>query len=137
MSEYLAYCGSRCDLCPRYQATMAGDEGRLAELAELWYRCGWRDEILPGEEMTCTGCHPAMWCRYNIPACAVAHQVPHCGACENYQFCETVQDMFARNAAYKDQCEAVCSAAEFEMLCTICFSKKENLDAARETQNQQ
>jgi hypothetical protein len=131
MSKYLAYCGSRCDICPRYEATIADDMNRLTELAELWFRCGWRDQILPPEEMKCNGCHPPIWCRYEIPNCAALHEVKNCGVCNEYESCATLQDMFTRNAAYKDQCEAVCSPEEFEMLKKTCFSKRTNLELAR------
>lgn len=129
MSKYLAYCGSRCDACPRYKATLSNDLPRLIELAELWHRCGWRDEILPPESMRCSGCHSGMWCRYEIPACALAHNAPHCGECKEYRKCPRLQDMLVRNAAYKMHCESVCSPEELGMLKATCFDKKANLEA--------
>lgn len=131
MPGYLAYCGSRCDLCPRYEATIVDDLDRLADLAELWYRCGWRDEILPPEEMKCTGCYSTKWCRYDISTCANACGVANCGDCEVYDSCATLKDMFDRNYAYMLHCKTVCSPEEFEMLRKTCFNKKANLTAIR------
>ncbi len=134
----MAYCGSRCDLCPRYEATIAGDINRLTELADLWYRCGWRDEILSPKDMKCGGCYPEIWCRYEIPTCAAAHNVENCGLCEEYETCVTLKDMFTRNTDYRNHCEATCSREEFEMLKNTCFSKQANLSAERsKVQNQE
>jgi hypothetical protein len=131
VSEFLAYCGSRCDLCPRYQATLKGDIGRLAELAELWHRCGWRDRILPAEEMMCHGCVETIWCRYEIPACAAGKGADNCGVCEDYTSCERLKEMFKRNHAYAEKCKTLCSDDEYELLRLTCFDKKANLDRAR------
>lgn len=131
MDEILAYCGSRCDLCPRYQATISGDGKRLAELAELWHRCGWRDCVLPAEEMVCYGCVKTTWCRYDIPSCASGKGVANCGVCKQHSSCKRLEEMFSRNHLYAEKCKSVCSKEECRMLRQTCFNKKKNLDKAR------
>ncbi len=131
MDEILACCDSRCDICPRYQATINGDKKRLAELAELWHRCGWRERVLPAEEMVCYGCVKTTWCRYDILSCASGKKVANCGVCKQYSSCKRLEEMFSRNHLYAEKCKSVCSKEEYEMLQQTCFSKKKNLDKAR------
>jgi hypothetical protein len=131
MNYYLAYCGSRCDLCPRYQATLNGDQDQLSVLAELWYRCGWRDRVLSPDEMSCNGCSKTIWCRYGIPGCAAKKGGPNCGVCKSYPSCKRLKEMLVSNHYYDENCKLKCSEEEYEMLRKVCFNKTENLDNAR------
>lgn len=46
----LSVCGDDCAVCPRY---LARTEDELRETAVFWYKAGWRDRVLPPEEMRC------------------------------------------------------------------------------------
>lgn len=46
--ELITLCGDNCLECPRY---LAQTEEELRQVAELWYRVGWRDSIVPAAEM--------------------------------------------------------------------------------------
>lgn len=56
--QKLAFCGNDCTVCPRYTATLSGDVLRLKAVAKLWNQLGWRDTIVPQEEIMCYGCGP-------------------------------------------------------------------------------
>lgn len=48
----ITLCGDNCIECPRYNAH---SEEELRNVAELWYRMGWRDHIVSNEEIKCEG----------------------------------------------------------------------------------
>ena len=59
--EKITLCGDNCCKCPRY---LAKTNGELEKVAELWFRIGWRDRIVPIEEIRCTGCTSHKQCTY-------------------------------------------------------------------------
>ena len=61
MEERITLCGDNCIECPRYNAH---SEAELRNVAELWYRVGWRDMVVSNEEITCTGCSSHKDCTY-------------------------------------------------------------------------
>ena len=63
----LACCGDDCNYCPRYVGTINNNENELKKAAEIWYKVGWRDNILLPDEMECFGCSSVKWCRYGRP----------------------------------------------------------------------
>lgn len=123
----LAFCGNDCNNCPRYIATQTGSIERLKEVAALWYRVGYRDKIVPPEDMICRGCSSANWCSYTIRECALEKSVENCGKCKNYP-CEKVLKIFERNELFAEKSKKICSKEEYECLQKAFFSKKENLD---------
>ncbi|MGQ9779771.1 MAG: hypothetical protein ACUVRM_07840 [Bacillota bacterium] len=68
----LAFYGNMSEHCPRYIDNHQNDMEKLNKIAELWLRVGWRDRLLPPEELACHGCDTAKWCRYGIRECALA-----------------------------------------------------------------
>jgi hypothetical protein len=54
----LAPCGNDCSSCPRFTATASGDPARLAAVAALWHRLGWRELVVSNAEIACRGCPP-------------------------------------------------------------------------------
>ncbi len=126
----LAFCGNDCRCCPRYVATQAGDVERLKEAAALWRKVGWRETLVPPEEMTCHGCRSATWCRYQVKECAQARNVSHCAECKDYP-CETIQEAFARTESYARSARQSCTNEEYAVLQEAFFSKKRRLDELR------
>jgi len=126
--EILGYCGDGCNACPRYVATQSGDVERLKEVAALWKRAGWRDAIVPAQEMICHGCASVKWCRYNdVRLCAQERGIDNCGKCTDYP-CEKIEVVFAQTQAYAKLCKATCSAQDYERFEEAFFSKRKQLD---------
>ena len=96
--EKITLCGDNCCKCPRYLAKTNGD---LEKVAELWFRIGWRDRIVPIEEIRCTGCTSHKQCTYCLVDCVKENHV--------------------------EKCKAVCTDEEYRMLKSAFFHKEENL----------
>lgn len=120
MEERISLCGDNCALCPRYQAQT---EAELNALAELWYRIGWRDRILPGEEMRCAGCSADKCCSYGLIECTQKHHVDKCGKCGQFP-CDKIQNVLNRSNEYQARCQMLCTATEYEMLDRAFFHKE-------------
>lgn len=65
--EKITLCGDNCLECPRY---LAKTDRELEQVAELWFRVGWRDSIEPVDEMRCLGCESHLQCTYRLVDCA-------------------------------------------------------------------
>jgi len=97
MSEMLSHCGLLCHECGAYQATMANDDAKRAEVAEEWSKM-YDAEIKPSD-INCTGCltdGPNLFSHTKaceIRKCARERGVPNCAHCEDYG-CETVAGLF-------------------------------------------
>ncbi len=72
MTELITLCGDDCLKCPRYNAKT---DDELDAIAELWYRIGWRESVLPAAEMRCGGCSPEKKCTYGLVECTASHNV--------------------------------------------------------------
>jgi hypothetical protein len=127
----LAYCGNDCNLCPRYIVTQGNSTEKLKEVATLWKKAGWRESIVPPEEMACNGCRTVKWCRYDdIRKCAKEKRIDNCGLCRDYP-CKKIEKVFKQTASYAKLCKKNCSKQEFELLHKAFFSKKQKLDKVR------
>ena len=126
----LGFCGDDCNACPRYIATQSGDVEQLKKVAALWYRVGYRDKIVPPEEMICHGCS-STWCNRtylrDVRECASEKSIENCGECEGYP-CKKVLKVFEQTESFAKACREKCSKEEYECLQKAFFSKKDNLD---------
>lgn len=122
----IAPCGDDCRACPRYIATMNGDEAKLEEVAILWFELGFRDCIVPAEEIRCEGCNPTVQCRHGINRCAAEKKVDNCGLCDDYP-CDLVLKMLEATELYEESCLEE-HAACFPMLKEAFFEKKKHLE---------
>ncbi|MBN1532353.1 MAG: DUF3795 domain-containing protein [Spirochaetes bacterium] len=125
----LAACGNRCDLCPRYIATRHGAAAELRRVAELWRDMGWRDSVVPPEEISCSGCDGSAFCRYGIRSCAGARGVADCGLCGDYP-CAVILEAFSRTSRYEGICRERCGGGDFAQLKRAFFEKRRNLEGA-------
>ena len=125
----LAFCGNDCNFCPRYVATQSGDIERLKEAAVMWNKVGWRDVVLPPEEIACHGCSSASWCRYAIRKCVLDKGINNCGECHDYP-CDILLKTFERTELYAKDCRQKISEEDYEGFQRAFFSKRENLDRA-------
>ena len=48
MDENITLCGDNCLYCPRF---LAKTEQELEAVAKLWYRAGFRDQIVSADEI--------------------------------------------------------------------------------------
>lgn len=86
MEEKITLCGDNCIACPRYNAH---SKEELRQVAELWYRVGWRDHIVSNEEIRCDGCSSHKQCTYHLVECTKEHNVDKCNQCAEFP-CEKI-----------------------------------------------
>ncbi|MCM1165257.1 MAG: DUF3795 domain-containing protein [Lachnospiraceae bacterium] len=123
MNELITLCGDDCLKCPRYNAE--SDE-ELAAVAELWFRIGWRESVLPAEEMRCNGCSSEKKCTYGLVECTAAHKVVKCNRCGEFP-CGKISGLLERSRGYEKRCADVCSDEELSALRAAFFNKENNL----------
>ena len=121
--ELITLCGDNCLECPRY---LAQTEEELRQVAELWYRVGWRDTIVSAAEMRCDGCSSHKECTYHLVECTRNHEVEKCNQCAQFP-CKKVDDMLQRSGNYEKKSREVCTDEEYQMLKKSFFNKEENL----------
>lgn len=121
--EKITLCGDDCSACPRYRARTREERERTAE---LWFRTGMRDSIVPPEEMACTGCSSHKDCTYGLVACTKAHGVEKCGQCGEFP-CGKIEAVLEKSAKTQERCRAVCTQEEYAALERAFFHKEENL----------
>lgn len=121
--EKITLCGDDCLTCPRYTART---EPELKRAAELWHKVGWRDTVVPPEEMCCGGCSQEKNCTYGLISCAEKHGVEKCRQCKEFP-CEKINDMLNRSSAFQKKCREVCSPEEYQILKKSFFNKEANL----------
>lgn len=121
--EKITLCGDDCSACPRYRARTREERERTAE---LWFRTGMRDSIVPPEEMACTGCSSHKACTYGLVACTKAHGVEKCNQCREFP-CGKIEAVLEKSAKTQERCRAVCTPEEYAALERAFFHKEENL----------
>ena len=122
--EKITLCGDNCSECPRY---LANDDEKLAEVAELWYRIGWRDNIVSNQDIICNGCSSHKECTYHLVECLKDNGIEKCNQCLKFP-CNKIDDMLKRSLEYENRCKAVCSQEEYRILKKAFFNKEENLN---------
>lgn len=122
--ENFALCGVDCNTCPRYNAHSREELGKMAE---LWHKIGWRDRILPPEEMACTGCSSHKQCAYGLVDCTTAHGVDKCNQCPDF-LCGKITEMLEKSKKGQENCKRVCTPEEYAALEKSFFHKEENLE---------
>ena len=90
MSEVVALCGYRCDLCPAYDENIKNKDNRQ-EISEGWKR--YFEFEIPSEEIGCVGYisegkHADVNCP--IRPCALEKKVENYAHCDNF-LCEKLQ----------------------------------------------
>lgn len=123
MTDQITLCGDNCIYCPRYNART--DE-ELSRVAELWHRVGWRDRIVPNDEIRCTGCSSHKQCTYQLVDCTKEHGVEKCSQCNDFP-CVRIDRMLERSEGYRQKCREVCTKEEYSALEKAFFDKENNL----------
>ena len=127
MQKKISACGNDCAACPRYIATMSGDPGELEMVAELWYRCGWREKVVGIKEIMCKGCNTSSVCRYGIIDCIREKNISNCGLCADYP-CEKINEAFEKSLKYHEIIIENCSNSEVTILQKAFFNKQQRLE---------
>lgn len=120
--EKISLCGDDCSVCPRYNANT--DE-ELKQVAELWFKVGWRDRVVSNEKIKCTGCSMDKKCVYQLIECVEAHDVQKCNQCNEFP-CEKTADVLRISKKSQKKCKEICSEQEYEVLEKAFFEKEEN-----------
>lgn len=121
--EKITLCGDDCLACPRYNAHSQEEQKKVAE---LWYRTGMRNSVVPPEEMACTGCSSHKECTYGLTDCTKSHGVEKCSRCGEFP-CGKIESVLEKSAKTQEKCRSVCSPAEYAALEKAFFHKEENL----------
>lgn len=128
----ISVCGDICDECPRYKATVANDTAKLEQLAELWFRLGFRDQILPPEELKCSGCHKDKKCSHQLIGCEHLKDIRNCGECNHFP-CDKIKQVFQKTATTDLLCQRKCSPDDYNDMVKAFFIKEQLLTAIHET----
>jgi hypothetical protein len=134
MSVKISACGNDCKACPRYIATQSGNPEELEMVAELWYRCGWKEKVVSIKDIACKGCRATSVCRYHIIECVAEKKVINCAMCIEYP-CDKINNAFETSDKFARTIEEVCTASEVYKLKKAFFNKRENLDSLIEKKN--
>ncbi len=125
--KVLASCGNDCASCPRYIAhPYEKTEEALHYTATLWFKIGYRDHVVTNEEISCTGCKPENWCRYNVAKCCEERGIKTCAECDEYP-CANMKECFEVTKSFEPMCKKVCTDEEYEQLKGAFFEKEKNL----------
>jgi len=124
--QIISLCGDLCSECPRYIATQSDDTAKLTELAELWFRLGFRTEIVSVEEIKCNGCSKTKPCSNNINTCDHIRNLGSCGECIFFP-CEKINLVFQKTDHWDEICKAKCTADEYAQLKKAFLMKREVL----------
>lgn len=127
----LAYCGDDCNYCPRYVGTINNNENELKKAAEIWYKVGWRDNILLPDEMKCFGCSSVKWCRYGMKECCEKKQIDNCGYCSEYP-CEKLKEAFKTTKEFEEKSKTVLPKNEYDILKKAFYRKEEYLNRIKQ-----
>lgn len=122
--KIISVCGNDCGVCPRH---MPKTDDELHKTAELWYRLGFRNTIMEGDEIKCYGCKVGNWCRYDVINCAAQRKIENCGQCEEYP-CLKIEKAFEIAEAYAPMCKERCSEEEYNIMRKTSLEKKKNLN---------
>ena len=123
MEEWITLCGDNCFECPRYHAHT---EDELRSVAELWYKVGWRDQIVTNDEIRCSGCSSHKECTYHLVECIKEHNISKCNQCREFP-CDKITKMLTKTKTDQEHCKQICSEEEYRKLERAFFKKGENL----------
>ena len=123
MEDLIMPCGDNCAACPRHTAQT---EDELQKAAELWYKLGWSDEIMPLERVKCIGCAGHYLCSYGLKECLQQRGLEKCNQCSEFP-CEKIDAMLQKSNDFRMKCRELCSDSEYAVLHKAFFEKEANL----------
>lgn len=126
----LAYCGDVCNFCPRYIATLNGNEEELRKAAELMKKVGWPYNLEEPEKMKCLGCQDVKSCEYEVKECCLERNLKNCGMCISYP-CVKIEKAFEKTQRNAESFKNILSNEEYGIFRRAFFLKKYNLDMVK------
>jgi hypothetical protein len=124
--QIISFCGDVCSLCPRYVATLNNDTEALKKFAALWFRLGFRPEVIDPEQMKCYGCNRDMACSNGINNCIHLKKINNCGECQHFP-CDKINAVFEKTDKTNTICKGKCTEEEYNVLCNAFLLKREIL----------
>ncbi len=126
-NQKISFCGDVCSECPRYIATITNNTIELKDLAELWFRLGFRSEVVKPEELKCYGCNKNMTCSNGINSCEHLSNINNCGECGHFP-CDKINAVFQKTDNANKTCREKCSESEYEILMRAFLNKQQILE---------
>ena len=126
----LAFCGDVCNYCPRYIATLSGNEEELNKVAELMKKVGWPYNLEDPKKMKCRGCQDVKSCEYIVKECCIERKVKNCGKCVSYP-CVKIEKAFEKTQRNSESFKNILSNEEYVIFRKAFFLKKYNLDMVK------
>ena len=123
----IAACGNVCSLCPRYVSKITED---LKKTAELWFTCGWRDNVVSDYEIACKGCSVDNPCRHNIARCVNKKHLNDCSECNEYP-CENINAAFKQTEKCAAKIKELTDEKTYNVLKKSFFEKKQIIEDKR------
>jgi len=124
----IAYCGDNCSACPRYIATITGNQEKLIEAINLSKKVGWNLEKNDPELFKCTGCEDIESCEYGVKECCMENNIDNCGQCRSYP-CPLIEKAFEITQGYVEKFKDLLTPEEYKVYRQAYFLKKNNLDS--------
>ena len=129
----LAYCGNRCDLCPKYLARTTNDDVKLRNVALLMQKAGWPHDLDNLDDNKCNGCQDIETCEYGLKECCLENNLRNCGECSRYP-CDLVEHAFEVTQKNAELFKHRFNREEYEVMRKSFFLKKEYLDEIAQKQ---
>jgi len=126
----LAFCGDVCNYCPRYIATLSGNEEELTRAAEIMKKVGWPYNLEDPKKMKCRGCQDVKSCEYKVKECCIERKIKNCGMCVSYP-CVKIENAFEKTKINANNFKKILSPEEYKVFSKAYFSKKNNLTMVR------
>ncbi|NHI92603.1 MAG: DUF3795 domain-containing protein [Candidatus Lokiarchaeota archaeon] len=126
----IACCGDDCTCCLSYIGTKNNDMKLLKKMGKILHEIGWREQILPPQNIKCNGCSFMIKCEYGIKECCEQKEIDNCGYCDKYP-CAKNKLAFQKNEIDEKKCKSLLSDEDFMMFKKAFFCKKENLSKLR------
>lgn len=94
MSEVLARCGYRCDLCLAYRPNIEADPSNRQILSDGWHKYfGFR---IPPEQIACDGCMAEDSQRIDkacpVRPCVIQRELANCSECDEMLTCDKLAE---------------------------------------------
>ena len=111
----LAYCGDRCDLCPRFRATQSDSPEDWKQARDIIAKVGWASPSCRPGGMGCGGCEDILNCEYGVKECCIERAIPNCGHCPEYP-CARIEKVFRTTESREKQFQKFLTPEEYALL---------------------
>ena len=99
MEKLVAYCGLDCAVCGAYLAHKNDDQALREKTAAEWTKAhnfNFTPEMINCSSCKGTGVHIGHCSECPMRKCAIGKGVAHCGTCNEFETCKTINDFMAQ-----------------------------------------